>query len=181
MQAIDKLKVTQTSHGAMQVELERAMERSQEAMAQRIEYRRRRDAEKAALMPRVVRKVQMIDPESQKNWTETDMSARQRDSPNSGGIGQNSLNNSKSNISISSQDAVIEQLRQQHRQIVAEGRQRIIGNLVKHSMREVNQKQRYPFGNASVLSPEQQERQALRAIQQLKIPRKNSGIDYSSN
>ena len=44
MHAVEKLKVTQTSHGAMQLEVERAMERSQEAMAQRIAYRKKRDA-----------------------------------------------------------------------------------------------------------------------------------------
>ena len=64
MHAVEKLKVTQTSHGAMQLELERAMERSQEAMAQRIAYRKKRDAQKADLMPKVVKKVQMIDPET---------------------------------------------------------------------------------------------------------------------
>jgi len=45
------------------------MERSQEAMAQRLEYRRKRDAQKAALMPRVVKKVKMIDPETNETWT----------------------------------------------------------------------------------------------------------------
>lgn len=37
-------------------------------MAQRLEYRRRRDAEKAALMPRIVKKITMIDPETSQTW-----------------------------------------------------------------------------------------------------------------
>ena len=41
-------------------------------------------------------------------------------------------------ISISSQDALIEQLRKDHKKIVAEGRQRLVGNLMKHSMGEIN-------------------------------------------
>ena len=106
-------------------------------------------------MPRIIKKVQMIDPETSQTWHSSRV-------PGSGGSsrlndGHNS-NKSSGNISISSQDAVIEQLRLQHKKIVAEGRQRIIGNLTKHSMREINQNQRYPFSNGSVLNGELQER-----------------------
>ena len=47
--------------------------------------------------------------------------------------------NSMDQRSISSQDAIIQQLRKEHKQIVAEGRQRLIGNLVKYSNNQSHQ------------------------------------------
>lgn len=38
------------------------------------------------------------------------------------------------NLSNIKQDKLIEQLREQHKKIVAEGRQRLVGNLQKHSV-----------------------------------------------
>ncbi len=80
------------------------------------------------------------------------------------------------NVSIGSQDAIIEQLRQKHKQIVSEGRQRLVGKLVKHSLREVRANQYgYPFERGNAMSTEQRDKQSLRTIKQLGNIQKNSG------
>ena len=66
------------------------------------------------------------------------------DTPKSGhSIRSGSIGSSKP-ISTGNQDAIIEQLRQQHKQIVAEGRKRLVGQLMKHSIREAKSQIRLP-------------------------------------
>ena len=100
MEAIGKLRVTQTTHTAAQFELERAMELSQAAVNKRKEYRRQRLELQQQNIPKVVRKVQKIDPQSQQSWhTEDNALMNNRNSLRSGsnsmrtsGVGNLSIN-----------------------------------------------------------------------------------------
>ena len=57
-------------------------------------------------------------------------------------------------LSSIKQDKLIEQLREQHKKIVADGRQRLVGNLMKNSISNVRNKQRYPAApNADPTQP----------------------------
>ena len=94
---------------------------SQAAVEQRRKYRKQRNEEFASEIPKIIRKVTKIDGDSLTTFASSKKptSVDPRGTPKSIG----SLDSMGSgNMSMGSQDAIIEQLRQKHKQIVSEGR-----------------------------------------------------------
>ena len=122
-----------------------------------------RMAQQADSIPKVIKRVPVTDPDTKASWNKS-----QRNS-------QGAINSprgmdliSEGSLSLGSQNEIIEKLRQQHRQIVAEGRKRLVGNLVKHSMNEIVNRAKYPFSKGTNALPGlQEDRQALRTIKKL--------------